>query len=275
MNSFARIACIFASIGGSASVAAAPQSAPSLKPTGKWLVEFADAMCVASREFGTPAKPMTLVFKPSPFGREMRLMIVRGGISANPVQTRAIVTLENGATMQGAMTTYSPIGKALRIHAIQLKEDNVVALRQSATVIVASRGGVDASFAVPGMARAMLVLDECVANLAEQWGMSRDEQKRMKEYPQSLKPLSEYVSDSDYPAKALRDSRSGRTGILLRIDSIGAITDCTVVEASGSSVLDEASCRLLRTRAKFKPATDQDGKPMNSLMVTAINWITG
>ena len=39
------------------------------------------------------------------------------------------------------------------------------------------------------------------------------------------------------------------------------MTDCSVTSSSGSSALDQATCRILRSRARFTPARDSSGNP--------------
>ncbi|MEO7826420.1 MAG: TonB family protein, partial [Allosphingosinicella sp.] len=71
--------------------------------------------------------------------------------------------------------------------------------------------------------------------------------------------LASLFSDEDYPASALRSSESGATGFRLEVGANGRVTNCTVTASSGSSALDSTTCRLLRSRARFTPATDSSG----------------
>jgi protein TonB len=84
--------------------------------------------------------------------------------------------------------------------------------------------------------------------------------------------LASLFSDEDYPASALRSSESGATGFRLDVGSNGRVTNCTVTSSSGSSALDSTTCRLLRSRARFTPATDSSGAATSDSYSGRIVW---
>src|SRR5438270_2597895 len=62
-------------------VASSPSSAAPRQPSGPWHVDYDTAQCVATRDYGTQAKPLALVFKPSPNNSVMRVLLIRRGRS--------------------------------------------------------------------------------------------------------------------------------------------------------------------------------------------------
>ncbi len=84
--------------------------------------------------------------------------------------------------------------------------------------------------------------------------------------------LASLFSDEDYPASALRASESGATGFRLEVGANGRVTNCTVTSSSGSSALDSTTCRLLRSRARFSPATDSTGSATSDSYNGRIVW---
>ncbi|HEX8466576.1 MAG TPA: TonB family protein [Allosphingosinicella sp.] len=84
--------------------------------------------------------------------------------------------------------------------------------------------------------------------------------------------LGSLFSDEDYPASALRAEESGATGFRLDVGANGRVTNCTVTSSSGSSALDSTTCRLLRSRARFSPATDSTGAPTSDTHTGRIVW---
>jgi len=53
----------------------------------------------------------------------------------------------------------------------------------------------------------------------------------------------------------------------------GRVKDCRVVKSSGYSILDKATCDLLTRRAKFSPATDEHGNPIEDVVRTPpVEW---
>jgi TonB family protein len=81
-----------------------------------------------------------------------------------------------------------------------------------------------------------------------------------------------WVTTDDYPAQALRLGLEGRVRTALTVVPTGRLAACAIVETSGSTSLDLATCRSLLRRARYTPATDARGMPTFATMQLAINW---
>jgi protein TonB len=84
--------------------------------------------------------------------------------------------------------------------------------------------------------------------------------------------LASYITDDDYPQDAIRNEQQGTTGFRLDVGPDGRVTNCTVTSSSGSSALDNTTCRLLRSRARFTPATDSSGGKTSDSVTGRIRW---
>jgi periplasmic protein TonB len=60
--------------------------------------------------------------------------------------------------------------------------------------------------------------------------------------------------------------------VRLDIGPDGRVSACTITGSSGSSALDSATCRILRSRARFSPATDSSGAKVSDSMTQRIRW---
>jgi len=84
--------------------------------------------------------------------------------------------------------------------------------------------------------------------------------------------LNSYFSADDYPAAALRGNDQGTTGFSLTIGANGRVEACSVTSSSGSAALDQATCRILRSRARYTPARDQSGNPTSGRDSGRVTW---
>ncbi len=84
--------------------------------------------------------------------------------------------------------------------------------------------------------------------------------------------LNSYFSADDYPAAALRGNDQGTTGFSLTIGPNGRVTECSVTSSSGSAALDAATCRILRSRARYTPARDSAGNPTSGRDSGRVTW---
>lgn len=84
--------------------------------------------------------------------------------------------------------------------------------------------------------------------------------------------LDELVTPSDYPRVALVNDQQGSVTVRVKIDRSGLVTSCKVVISSGHQALDEQTCALYRARARFEPATDRRGRPIESVYTQKTTW---
>lgn len=85
--------------------------------------------------------------------------------------------------------------------------------------------------------------------------------------------LRSQVFDSDYPASAIRNEEQGTTRFRLQVNAEGRVTECSVVASSGSAALDSATCRIMKSRAKFFPARDSEGNATTDIVTAGIKWV--
>jgi periplasmic protein TonB len=84
--------------------------------------------------------------------------------------------------------------------------------------------------------------------------------------------LLSLFSDDDYPPSALRNEETGTTAVRMTIGPDGRVSDCSITASSGSTALDNATCNILRRRARFTPAQDQAGNPISDTYTQRIRW---
>jgi len=83
---------------------------------------------------------------------------------------------------------------------------------------------------------------------------------------------AQWVTSDDYPDSALRKGAEGRTGIAWDINVEGRVENCRVTSSSGNSDLDQAACRAITRRGRYKPALDQNGSPLRSSQSRTVVW---
>ena len=57
----------------------------------------------------------------------------------------------------------------------------------------------------------------------------------------------------DYPAGPLRERADGTVAVRLFVNGRGRVSGCLVLQSAGFGGLDMATCRILRSRARFVP----------------------
>lgn len=80
-----------------------------------------------------------------------------------------------------------------------------------------------------------------------------------------------WVTTSDYPRGALRDGVEGTVGFSVTIGTNGRVQSCSITASSGNSELDDATCRNVTRRARFRPAT-QNGQEVAGSYASRVRW---
>lgn len=258
-----------------AAAAAAAADPQPRTPTGKWIVDFAESECLLIREYGTHEKPLLLAASQSPMDEGLQLIVLKHGSRASIDRGTARVAFGAGAPIEADYGAFLLAGKPLRRIAIEISDDSYKAAEAQETIAVEVAREVNESFAVPGFARALEVLQDCVLDLGTRWGFPAEQQKRLGKPAKPFKKLREYFMARDYPTAALRAGASGRSRVRVTVDESGRPADCVVMESSGHAALDSTTCSVLMRRAQFEPALDVDGKPMKAVAVANVYWVVG
>jgi len=88
-----------------------------------------------------------------------------------------------------------------------------------------------------------------------------------------INSLPSLFAESDYPAEAVAQRAQGITDFRLQVNAAGSVEKCDVERSSGSTALDEATCRVITSRSRFRPAVDEGGHPVASTYTGMIHWV--
>ncbi len=103
-------------------------------------------------------------------------------------------------------------------------------------------------------------------------GTTRGATPALRANAQPSSPLQGLINIADYPPSALREREQGRPRFRLTIGPDGRVTGCVILVSSGSPALDSATCRIMRSRARFSPAVDGNGRPVEDHYWGEIAW---
>lgn len=84
--------------------------------------------------------------------------------------------------------------------------------------------------------------------------------------------LALFFSTDDYPVEAIRREEQGTTAFRVEISRRGYVSDCVVTSSSGSKALDDATCDIVKSRARYEPARDEEGKRIPGQDTGRIRW---
>lgn len=255
---------------GIAATAAVAAPTPR-EPTGKWVVNFADSQCLATRSYGSADEPLHLVLKAPPLRGVMQVTVMREGGYTPAAQVDATIGIDGQRPLKTNLLMFGTKSSKKRFYTINMPSADFSRIRGAKSLTISS-SGLNETFSVSQIESLLKVMDECVANLRQVWNIAEDGETSKVAKPATA-DLYKAVHNQDYPDVAIRQGDSGVVRFVLLIDETGRVADCTVVETSGVAVLDAQSCALLRERAKFQPAIGLDGKPAKDSYAAKFRWV--
>jgi len=244
-------------------VASADQPLQPIKP---WVVDYADTQCIAYREYGDVASPVTLAIRPAPLGESYELMILRqrsGTVLAEEIEGGVDFGRRRIKTW---MLSYGVKSQKVNIHQFRISAVQMAQARSAKSVSFFANGGPDSSFMLGAMPELLDGLSKCTLDLQRYWNMGAAADGRLAvPSKDEVRPI---FSSDDYPAEALSRWQEGSSQFLLLIDEHGKVAGCHVVKESGVPIFDVMGCQVIRERSKFSPALDAKGIPVRSSYIT-------
>jgi protein TonB len=80
------------------------------------------------------------------------------------------------------------------------------------------------------------------------------------------------LTAADYRRSGLPRGTGGQVIVSMRVRSDGRVDQCRVARSSGYAAIDEATCRLIEQRFRFRPARTAGGEPVDAQIQWAATW---
>jgi TonB family protein len=254
----------------------AQSSAPSpLAPSNKWMVEYADSMCVLTRDYGSGDTAVTVGFRPWPMGdqTEIIVMIDDPSTRVKAIRGEAMVTLSpSGKAIEGTYSDFMAPKFGKRLITINVKQKELTDLSTTTTVAISINGKPTFSVAPRGIGTALKALDTCDDDLLRSWGVDPHERDSIATPATAATPPRDWITEHDYPMEALVHGEQGTVAILWAIDTDGRVRKCIPEISSGNQALDKAACDAIVRRGKYHPAIGKNGKPIVSHQSRRVVW---
>lgn len=243
---------------------------PTAVPTGKWVVDFDDNYCLASRSFTADGQEVAFGLQPWPTDEGARAFIQTPRQLTSWDWEKAEIYI-GSERLKVSPLLAEPVVKPGHVrYILSLDKDQLLKLEEAERFTVDGEH-VRVQFPVTELPRVRKVLDDCVVGLLQAWGLSRETQASLATFPKA--DLTSAFRSRDYPVEAIQRGAIGYVDVVLSVGADGKVKDCRFARASGHKELDETTCLKLRKRSKFEPARDRNGRPVASPYFTSIRWI--
>lgn len=107
--------------------------------------------------------------------------------------------------------------------------------------------------------------------LAAAWMIAGASEARAQSAAVAIEPAT-WITADDYPPAAIRAGEQGAVATIITVSPDGRVSDCRIDVSSGSALLDERTCAILRERGRFRPARDAVGRSTVATLARRIVW---
>lgn len=252
---------------------------------GGWDIAKGDDSCSLSMEFEGPGETMVLVDKD--IAGQITIGVTNANWSARKGQSYSVSFELNGTTFGGGGAIGIEDGSRRGFAAKFLPGFEGHLARGSTLYVRLGETLVD-ELSLTGTAAALASVNACLREVRIAHAAAERERTRWSHIPKDpfahapTSPVASpptprgnpgaWVSTNDYPSAALREEREGRVTFRATVGIDGRVSDCIVVQSSGSADLDEVTCTNVKRRARFQPATDAAGEPTVGEWSNFVNW---
>ena len=264
----------------------------ALASTTPWTLDVEPESCTLVRGFGTGASRITLQLEAFAIGDGYSSMIVgapaeRSPATAplvvrflpdgqpatvEPIAARRVKVLSNGVST-GAIVFHADLAGRKVAHSGQV-------LRPLSEAALARIDGLALDVGSSGHYRLQLgpmlapikALRGCVDGMVRRWGFDPTVVDRPGGRPEPVGRPGDWATDNDLPPGAIARRIEADVHFRLTVDPAGRVSDCVVQDRAPSPTFSELTCRLMRERARFRPALGSTGQPVASWFVSTVRW---
>lgn len=266
-------------LAAAAMLAAVPAQAREWPDAGGWSIQEEDGYCTASLDYEGKGSTSLVIAKR--LDGDAIVALTNTGWSAKKDVNYDLTFELDGHSWGGGTTTgigdYSSKGFMSKFG-----PDFVTAFAAASGLRIYMGETLVDNLSLKGSGAALGMVDRCLAALRRQKAAADAEKARFAAIADdpfaTAGPTSpsgdvvHLVTSDDYPPSAIRAGEQGLTAVELTINATGRVEGCRVTTSSGSTALDEATCRTITRRGRFQPATDDKGKPTAGTMTSVIKW---
>jgi TonB family protein len=265
-NKLAFVAALLAAFPAAMAQPAAAPAQPRAAPA--WQVDWGRQYCTLVRP-PDQAAPFFTAIATIPGSDSASIILIPGPSGSLPPSVTAVALAPGGGSYDVTFAQEDRGGR--RVLALYgLHADFLDALAGATelqlTIDTATRRRIPLTAPRAGIT----ALRRCTTDVAREWGIDDEALRALRQRPVSTNMFG--LTSGDYPSAALRHAAEGRVIVRIAVSAEGRATECAPVATSGNAPIDATTCRVVLSRARFRPGLDAAGRPVATLIIWPVVW---
>lgn len=250
-------------------------SGQKFEPSEPWAVGVAEGRCLIHRPYVSGSLQGTLEFGLSPLGSAFVRTVLPKSVDSGGGAEKAALLLNLGGvestlTQSPTQSGMSEDGRQIRtLHG--LKRADLDRLHGAPEILVTFGSREPIRFTSNNAEPALTALDECVAKQVTEWGINLQTEASIKDGAVATN-YGMWIEFADYPPAAKQQELEGVVQVIYFVEPDGRVRDCKTMVSSGHELLDAATCNAIKSRARFKPARNSEGRAVRQMGSRRVVW---
>lgn len=263
----------------------------TLPKASNWLVDMGEKSCLLARKFGTADKPVLLGMRT--YAPGYRFEITVSGVPARSLQTAHAFTVAYGngepipvrSHQAGKNDEYGAAVIFSNTLAMKAPPEDDKAEEEDeefrptgsdpvfeAQIDRVTLGTSSQRFVLQTgpMAKALGTMRECTDGLLKGWGLDPAAQSGLTRRVRMGDESWVRKIQNIFPSELLFERKEARVNMQIVVDKTGAATRCDTAQAFINTDFKIRACDVVLKEARFQPALDKSGQPVDSYYVTTI-----
>lgn len=260
-----------------------------LAPSSKWNVDYDDRSCVLQRAFGPEDDPVLLRMVKFEPGDHFQLLAAGKRFLRTKQGDRMTIRygsgegvhkVENVLVGDGAKGLGTVFVTSTRILPARFENERPVPVtveeeRAVTRITMSPVRGHELALLTGPLDKAFAAWRTCTERLVRKWGLDPAAQAALKRPATPSSDPGKWLLSTDYPLAQLMFGKQALVNFRLNVGKDGVPTACEVQKSYSDKAFDDRSCAMLMKRARFTPALDAQGQPIESYYVNRIVWKIG
>jgi TonB family protein len=257
-----------------AASAETPVAAPLL-PASSWRVDYAEQECRLTRTFGE--KDALILFRLARGTSFDNYDIKLAGLSIP--KSNGKIDVEMTLEPQNATAKFSGRGFPIpnrKERVLNWYDGSITAISggpKDQVMLVKIGTNFSVRLKLDDFRPAIAAMKTCHDDLLRGWKIDTAALSALKRYPIPVGSPGDWATFDDYPIEAIHANMSGQSSFLLTVGKDGKPLACSIIVSSKVTLLDDATCRAVKRRARFTPAIGADGSPVESVYINRVRWV--
>ncbi len=262
-----------------------------LTPASKWSIRYDENQCVLSRSFGSGEQGIVLEFvrvEPGDrfnfrgFGKvfdgaasaKRTFEVAFGDSPAHEVQATTLKATLGAETLPGLDFGYFTLAGPWIYSDVPtwapIAPEQEGAVR---TLVLSPLPSQKFRVELGAMGPPMAEMRKCTDSLIRHWGYDPAAFAGLKRRAQVVGNKGRWVTTADIPRELLNYGFLATVRLRLDIDGSGGVMNCTPLDILGNGAFGPLTCELVMRRARFSPASDLNGMPVNDFYIERVRWV--